>query len=130
MILLQTILPPNLPRDFRRKVKNLLVICVSLLVLGIGNLCYGQIKHNEYQQALKKANSELTPRRRHRNQIPLIDGSINIDEQEKYIQKIQHKLNFYTLTINGGISFIVIAFALFISAVVSVKSFLKDSARD
>ncbi len=129
MILFQKILPPNLPRDFRRKVKNLLIICVSLLVLGVGNLTYGQIKYSEYRQALKKATHDLTPRRR-RNQIPLIERTINIDEQEKYIQKIQHKINFYTLTINGGISFIVISLVFFISALVSVKSFLKDNTSD
>ena len=126
-MLIQKILPPNLPRDFRRKVKNLLIISISLAFLGFGNLSYGHIKRNEYQHALKRANFELKPRRRHRNHIPLIDGTINIDEQGKYIQKIQHKINFYTLTINGGICFIVMAFFLSVSAIMSVKSFLKDS---
>ena len=92
-----------------RTVRTLFSGAILLTVVGLGNLVFGQARLTHYETALLKADSELSNATAELPQQPTelsphnpIPTSLNIERQNRLIDRLKARVDFYTLVVLGG----------------------------
>ena len=109
-----------------RRVQTLFGAATIFIVLGTGNLYFGQSKLSHYQELLSAATNELTTTQDTENTDPVMPA-INVDQQTQFIKRLQARVDFYTLATLGGRCFLAIA-GLCLLGILLIRSIGGDDA--
>lgn len=90
-----------------RRMRSLLGVALVSILLGIGNLLFGQFKYAQYSILLSEATAELASPESSAS-LPLLGPALNIDKQTQHINRLKGRLDFYSIVILGGQIFIAI----------------------
>ena len=86
----------------KRTTKRLMIIALYCLVLGAGNIIFGSIKADEYRAALLQAQAEFIQQEPAQTALPMLNPTVNMDIQDRYISRLNARLGFYQIVILGG----------------------------
>ena len=104
-----------------------------LLALGIGNLAFGNYKHNQYVQILTSTldsqttenfNSAYTSS----SSPPFLDTEVNFSQQYHYIARLRSRLHFYQLVIIGGKCFLALSGLFLLCSLVTLRNVRSTAA--
>ncbi len=87
------------------RIKKLyLGLAILLLTLGIGNLAFGKHKKAEYIQILSEAKAGVTIPELGETPFskPTYDRYVDLDRQQKHLERVQSRVNFYEFVMLGG----------------------------
>lgn len=92
-----------------RTVRTLFSGAILLTVVGLGNLIFGQVRLAHYESALSDAASELSDATANIPERPAdssaqnpLPTSLNIERQNRLIDGLKARVDFYTLVVLGG----------------------------
>lgn len=110
-----------------RAIKTQLGAALILVVLGAGNLIFGEHKVYYYEELVKEAEKELTLSQniestRRKRPSALLFPKTNIDSQTRHLSKLRARLQYYELTQRGGAVFLAAAGILLLFSLVSLRS--------
>ncbi|MGI6524197.1 MAG: hypothetical protein ACOX2O_02745 [Bdellovibrionota bacterium] len=127
----KTLLPDDLPLLLRRKVRSQLIVALGFTLLGIGNITFGHIKCTQYKDILAQTTLELTPPTETPKKFNslIFSTSVDVTKQNKYLNRIHSRIDFYTIVVQAGATFIIIAITLLILARINVHSFSQDTLK-
>ncbi len=122
-------LPLTLNTVQRRKIKTQFAAAAALLLLGVGNIIFGQVKYTEYLGILSKANAELTSPEKKRR-LPILTPAVNVDKHAQYTEKLKSRIDFYRLVIQGGSCFCALGLILLLMGVIGIRAAEKSAELD
>ena len=117
-----------LPREQRHKTLTQFIIGIGFILLGCGNIIFGEVKKYEYEQILQQASKEIQTTKIKTKKNVFLIPEIDIDNQTRHINKINSRIDFYTITVYGGIIFLIISLTFFILA--SINLFLYSQTEE
>ena len=106
----------KLPAARRKRIRSQILIAVALLLLGIGNLVYGNYKYHEYRKLWRQATVQ-TGLPRH---ILMLAPSADIGQEAQQIAKLKSRLDFYEVVALGGQCFLVLSLIFVLLAMITV----------
>ena len=90
--------------NLEKRQRNLLAIGSAIVLLGVGNIIYGQFKTAQYIEVLEKSNNISA-----NSSEPADLSTLNLSEkyrsQSSYseqIEKVRTRIDFYELAVTGG----------------------------
>lgn len=104
-----------------KPIKLQIGVALFLLLLGIGNLFFGQYKMHQYSKMYQEATREIYQVSDVKKSIPMFDSSPNITMQLQYITKLKSRLEFYNFVILGGKLFLAISGVIFLFSLITIK---------
>jgi hypothetical protein len=81
-----------------------LLLAVLIIILGVGNVLVGKYRHDVFVQARELSTSSAETSADENFPLPL---EPDLNQRAKRIRKIDHRLKFYGLVVNGGIVLVV-----------------------
>lgn len=104
----------------RHKIQYLISVAVIFLILGLGNVIYGNAKYKEYKGILKETSLEINNNSgdiytalKDISKTPLTDSSI---ERTRHLKRSQGRIIFYQFFVTGGKVFLCISLLFFLIA--------------
>lgn len=87
-------------RSYRR-LRTSILLSLALILLGVGNIVYGDYKAREYAKLVNQAAQELN-RPKTGKPDPLFSPTVNVDKQNQHIRKLDALLSYYQFVKIGG----------------------------
>ncbi|RMD86728.1 MAG: hypothetical protein D6808_02680 [Candidatus Dadabacteria bacterium] len=101
-----------------RLAKHLKIASIILLILGIGNIIYGNAKTKEYLSVLQESTSAVPSLSESERGLPVLGRYISLDEQLNYYSAVKSKIDFYRFTIRGGKAFLALSLLCAIGTII------------
>jgi hypothetical protein len=92
-----------------RRMRSLLGVALICILLGAGNILFGQLKANQYSTLLSEARAELA-RPESTLSLPLLGPTMNIDKQTQHITRLEIRVDFYNFVVLGGQCLVALGF--------------------
>lgn len=103
-----------------RTLRTLFSGAIIFIVLGLGNIIFGNSKLDHYTALLSAATSELAT-----SEVQSGSGAtlraLNVDRQTLFVKRLKTRVGFYSLVVLGGQCFIAIAGICLLGVLVRVR---------
>jgi len=99
------------------------VISFTLIVLGVGNIAFGNIKRHEYKKILTQEMQKFHAYNNQKVKWQLFNIPSDVNKERQHLQRIRSRIDFYTIVIKGGQYFILISILVFIWPILVIKFF-------
>ena len=111
----------------QRKLLTQLGIAIVLIIIGSGNLFFGQHKYQEYRSLLSKAQAELASPQQQIS-LPILGPALNMDKQVQHISRLNSRIDFYNLVRIGGKGILALAGAVLLLCLVNAQQLKKSDS--
>lgn len=102
-----------------------LLLAVLIIFLGVGNVLVGKYRHDVFFQA-REISSQATETSSDDNfPLPL---EPDLNQRAKRIRKIDHRLKFYSLVVNGGVV-LVVGGSIYLLVTIIMLEFKRNKSR-
>lgn len=102
----------------KRKLNSLLGIAIIFIILGLGNILFGQSRVAIYSGFLYNAEQRALESNPPENPAP---ERLQDDNQNRHIQRLKARLDFYKVVVIGGKSFLAFAGFMLLTYLVMLR---------